>query len=363
MAPPAPPAASLRGLLRLGAAADAEAEAAALAPFLAHEAEEAGGGAHKLALGPAAGSTEGCRLSGRLAVNKVAGNFHIAMGETHQRGAGHIHQFNPLAIADYNVSHTINGMSFGEPYPGMRNPLDGAVRAVAHGSGVFMYYLKVVPTVYDASGAISAAFSLQAGQGGGSAARANAAGAALARGAVAHAGTLKTNQFSVLSQFRPAVLMGQRMNVIPGIFFVYDICPFMVTVTRTSTSFLQLVTSLCAILGGVLTLAKAVDFVAGLALDAPALRRAAAAAAAAATGGGRASPQRAPAPQEHSPSAALFGAAGEEARRAAAAAVPPPPQQQQQQPYAPPPPPYAPPPQALSAADFASWPADVGRSE
>ena len=31
---------------------------------------------------------EGCRLAGRMFVNKVAGNFHVAIGETHTRGAG-----------------------------------------------------------------------------------------------------------------------------------------------------------------------------------------------------------------------------------------------------------------------------------
>ena len=274
---------------------------------------------------------EGCRLAGHMYVNKVAGNFHVAIGDTHARGAGHIHQFNPSHIATYNASHTVHTLSFGEPYPGMRNPLDGTKRIIAQGSGVFMYYLKVVPTVYDATGAISAAFSLQAGQGGGSASSAaSAAGSVIARDAVAHSDTLKTNQFSVLSQYRPSVLMGQRMNVIPGVFFVYDISPFMVTVTRHSTSFLTLVTSLAAILGGVLTLARALDWAAGVAFDAPALRRAVSAAVGAAvsvtsSGSPPGSGQRAKAPvQEHSPSAALFGAAGEEARRAAQAAPPPP---------------------------------------
>lgn len=61
---------------------------------------------------------EGCRVSGFMRVNKVAGNFHVAMGETHTRGAGHVHQFNPSQLGHYNVSHTIHGLSFGEPYPG-----------------------------------------------------------------------------------------------------------------------------------------------------------------------------------------------------------------------------------------------------
>lgn len=203
---------------------------------------------------------EGCRLTGFLSVNKVAGNFHIAIGETHARGAGHIHQFNPANLGKFNVTHTIHSLSFGEIYPGMRNPLDGTFKVVREGSGVFMYYLKVVPTVYDTTGAISDAFSLQAGQSGGSSSStASSAGAAVAKAAVAATHTIKTNQFSVTSQFRPAFSVGQRLNVIPGIFFVYEISPFMVTVTKHSSSLAQLLTSTFAILGGVLTLAKAVD--------------------------------------------------------------------------------------------------------
>ncbi len=92
---------------------------------------------------------EGCRISGMMLVNKVAGNFHVAMGETHARGAGHIHQFNPNAITRFNCTHILHTLSFGEPFPGIKNPLDGQVRSVGDQSvGVFMYYIKVVPTEY-----------------------------------------------------------------------------------------------------------------------------------------------------------------------------------------------------------------------
>lgn len=170
---------------------------------------------------------EGCRISGFMMVNKVAGNFHIAMGQTHARGAGHIHQFNPQAFGTFNVSHTIHSLSFGESYPGRRSPLDGKVQLPPEGAGAYMYWMKVVPTVYARDGV----------------------------------SPLVTNQYSVTSQFSPALVRGQRQNLLPGVFFVYDISPFMVTVTESTTSFAQLVTSLCAILGGVLTAAQVVDAV------------------------------------------------------------------------------------------------------
>jgi endoplasmic reticulum-Golgi intermediate compartment protein 3 len=44
-------------------------------------------------------------------------------------------------------SHTINSLSFGTSYPGMKNPLDGAkAKQPARGddtTGMFQYFLKV----------------------------------------------------------------------------------------------------------------------------------------------------------------------------------------------------------------------------
>lgn len=167
---------------------------------------------------------EGCRIQGFMMVNKVAGNFHIAMGETHTRGAGHIHQFHPLTILRYNVSHIIHSLSFGMSYPGQHNPLDGVVKNNPEGTGVYMYYIKVIPTIYRRNGA-----------------------------------NLTTNQYSITSQFRPAVINGQRQNVLPGLFFIYDISPFQVTVTESYTPIHTFITSVFAILGGVITLATLLD--------------------------------------------------------------------------------------------------------
>lgn len=73
------------------------------------------------------GADEGCTVSGKMSVNKVAGNFHIAHGESIVRDGRHIHQFNPALAPKFNVSHTIHSISFGDPYPSMpANPLDSS---------------------------------------------------------------------------------------------------------------------------------------------------------------------------------------------------------------------------------------------
>ena len=79
---------------------------------------------------------EGCRVSGSMKVNKVAGNFHMTLGDSIVRDGAHIHQFVPSEAPGFNVSHTIHSLSFGNRYPSMAaNPLDnGELLACMHPS-------------------------------------------------------------------------------------------------------------------------------------------------------------------------------------------------------------------------------------
>ena len=40
-------------------------------------------------------AAEGCMMWGVLEVNKVSGNFHIAVGHAESRDSRHIHSFGP----------------------------------------------------------------------------------------------------------------------------------------------------------------------------------------------------------------------------------------------------------------------------
>ena len=109
-------------------------------------------------------------------------------------------------------------------YPNRVNPLDGAAAILRNGSGVFQYFVKVVPTTYH----------------------------------FAHGETVDSHQYSVTDQFKSAHDPSKGF-VLPGVFFIYDISPIMVTFREERPAFSYFLTSLCAIVGGVFTVAGIVD--------------------------------------------------------------------------------------------------------
>ena len=171
-------------------------------------------------------SKEGCRMFGNLFVNKVPGNFHIS---THS-----YHSIITTAIGGdtkrIDLSHKINHLSFGETEQleliqkkfddGVIAPLDGKerMRAATINSGVsYEYYLKVVPTTYE---------SLDGTQN------------------YVYQFTSNTNE-----------LQGNA----PAIYFRYDLSPVTVKFTHYAESFFHFIVQVCAIVGGVFTVAGIVD--------------------------------------------------------------------------------------------------------
>lgn len=107
----------------------------------------------------------------------------------------------------------------------MHAPLEEVVQVPEEGAGVYQYYVKLVPTLYQPLGGEP----------------------------------LETNQFSVATQFRPAVIQGIRQPVLPGVFFVYDFSPFMVRREEKREPLTELLVGLCAVAGGVFTVARLLD--------------------------------------------------------------------------------------------------------
>ncbi|XP_043713738.1 endoplasmic reticulum-Golgi intermediate compartment protein 3-like isoform X1 [Telopea speciosissima] len=172
---------------------------------------------------------EGCNLYGFLEVNKVAGNFHFAPGKSFQQSNVHVHDLLPFQKDSFNISHKINRLSFGEYFPGVVNPLDGVQWMQQIPSGMYQYFIKVVPTVYtDING-----HTIQSNQ---------------------HVYFL---QFSVTEHFRGGEF--GRPSSLPGVFFFYDLSPIKVTFREEHVSLLHFLTSVCAIVGGVFTVSGIVD--------------------------------------------------------------------------------------------------------
>ena len=72
---------------------------------------------------------------GVLEVNKVSGNFHVAVGHAENRDSRHVHSFSPGEVFRFNTTHHIekyeysyeymkNRLGFGSYLPGIINPLD-----------------------------------------------------------------------------------------------------------------------------------------------------------------------------------------------------------------------------------------------
>ncbi|KAK9069533.1 hypothetical protein SSX86_011437 [Deinandra increscens subsp. villosa] len=163
---------------------------------------------------------EGCNIYGSLEVNKVAGNFHFI--KSFHQSSIHIPDFLAFQEDSYNISHKINKLSFGAHYPGIINPLDGVHWFQDIPNGMYQYFLKVVPTIYT--------------------------------GIRGH--TIQSNQFSVTEHYKSPEI-GRRS--LPGVFFFYDLSPIKVTFTETHISFLHFMTNVCAIVGGIFTVAGIVD--------------------------------------------------------------------------------------------------------
>lgn len=211
---------------------------------------------------------EGCNLSGYMKLNRVAGNFHFALGDGVERDGRHIHLFNPEDAPDYNASHIIHELTFGPSVSNLdHGALDGVKKITMEQNGrtgLFQYFIKVVPTVYE-----------------------NLNGEVIG----------ETNRYFFTERFRPLMteLIGdehyelagsdkekkdrvgvaagghgkdshskqehhhQQNSILPGIFFVYEINPFAVVVTPKNVPMSHLLIRIFALVGGIITIVGWID--------------------------------------------------------------------------------------------------------
>lgn len=194
-----------------------------------------------------------CRIYGSLEGNKVQGDFHItARGHGYLEPGGYHH----LDHSTFNFSHHINELSFGPHYPNLLNPLDRTSDSTDKNFYKFQYYLSIVPTVYTKR-------------------RVSTRSGALDPAAIPQPATLDavpnekhedgeipehitnpllhkdtksifTNQYAATSQSREV-----SHQVIPGVFFKYDIEPILLIVSAQRSSFWALIVKLVNVISGI----------------------------------------------------------------------------------------------------------------
>ncbi|GHJ87658.1 hypothetical protein NliqN6_4060 [Naganishia liquefaciens] len=205
-------------------------------------------------------NSEGCQITGHIKVNKVIGNFHFSPGRAYQTNQVSFQDLVPY-LKDKNhhdFGHVINKLQFeGDQATlkgisgknaddltksmkkrlGIVNPLDGAIVHPEESDYMYQYFLKVVSTTYN----------LLSGE------------------------TVNSHQYSV-TQFERDLTQGNApgkeghghftshgMAASPGMYINYEISPMKVILTETRQSFAHFLTSTCAIVGGVLTVAGLID--------------------------------------------------------------------------------------------------------
>lgn len=167
---------------------------------------------------------EGCLVTGHLEVNKVAGNFHFAPGKSFQQHHVHVHDLQPFGSTQFNLTHHIRHLSFGHEYPGIKHPLDDTFVAAQDSGLMYQYFVKIVPTTYrKLNGEV-----------------------------------VNTNQFSVTKHKR-VVRQVSGEHGLPGVFVLYEFSPMVVQYTENRRSFMHFLTGLCAIVGGIFTVAGLID--------------------------------------------------------------------------------------------------------
>lgn len=167
-------------------------------------------------------STEGCHIRGSLLANKVSGNLHFAPGHSHDAYGYHFHDVRLLRGLRLDFSHHIHHFSFGDQHESLKSPLDNTSNMTKEAHRCFKYYAKVISTEFKAR----------------------------------DGSRLSTNQYAVT---RNDLEASDERTVFPGVFFFYDISPMIVVYEQSTKTFFGLLIGLCAIVGGVYTVASILD--------------------------------------------------------------------------------------------------------
>ncbi|KAF0689501.1 Aste57867_19058 [Aphanomyces stellatus] len=175
---------------------------------------------------------EGCRFTGTVDVHKVAGAVSFA----HE---GSLNMLTYMDFLKFNSSHIVHRLTFGPEIPNMVTPLIDVHKVVEKNStpslprhlvivvlflvALYKYGISIVPTQYTPL----------------------------------YGWPVHTYQYSV-TEYTSEPNDGGHLSF-PGVSFMYEFSPIKVEYVESKPSFLQFLTSTCAIVGGVFAVARIVD--------------------------------------------------------------------------------------------------------
>lgn len=163
-----------------------------------------------------------------------------------------------LDHANFNFSHIITELSFGPHYPSLLNPLDKTSSTTSANFYKFQYYLSIVPTIFTRrhltttrSGSLDPATIPQPPTLDMTPDKSRNKDGAVHHSPNSQMGvdrrSVFTNQYAATSQSHEVTT-----QMIPGIFFKYDIEPILLIVSERRGSFLALIVRLVNVVSGVL---------------------------------------------------------------------------------------------------------------
>ncbi|KAJ3752796.1 endoplasmic reticulum-derived transport vesicle ERV46 [Lentinula raphanica] len=184
-------------------------------------------------------ANEDCNIAGRIRVHKVIGNIHLSPGKSFQSSTRNIYELLSFEGDDeYDFRKAKLGREMKARLGLSKHPLDETEHRTSKAQYMFQYFLKVVSTQFR----------------------------------TLDCKTINSHQYSVtnferdlaedgLGDTPQGVHLQHGVSGVPGAFFNYEISPILVVHTDTRQSFAHFVTSTCAIVGGVLTVASLIDSV------------------------------------------------------------------------------------------------------
>ncbi|KAI8062615.1 endoplasmic reticulum vesicle transporter-domain-containing protein [Gongronella butleri] len=218
-------------------------------------------------------SKEGCRMFGHLEVNKLRGNFHFSPGQSFTHGSQHMHDVRTYLGNKYDFKHTINHLQFGDQQAllhkhkrtqamALINPLDGTDHGSNDAGMMYQFYLKIVPTQFDfLGGKMIRTFQYSAsrqerfldpmqGISGVPGNFCHHGGGRRGRGGARDENTLTYSHKPARTRARSSCL---------GVFFHLDFSPMRVIYREDRPMLASVLVSICAIVGGIFTVASVID--------------------------------------------------------------------------------------------------------